>query len=152
MGGTQERRVYHESKGGYILSNRGKPVLSREQDPRRRTRAPRRSLLRSPHRQHPRSNFQRHSGRRRSQRASVEVRTRLPSGGSGMNIAIVSNLNSGIGLQREYELLREFLMAEGHAVMGVQYDEEPYSGGGPCDLTIFLEVIPRNMLGLSEIG
>ena len=67
-----------------------------------------------------------------------------------MNIAIVSNLNSGIGLQREYELLREFLMAEGHAVMGVQYDEEPYSGGGPCDLTIFLEVIPRNMLGLSE--
>src|ERR1700690_4539402 len=41
-------------------------------------------------------------------------------------------------------------MAEGHAVMGVQYDEEPYSGGGPCDLTIFLEVIPRNMLGLSE--
>ena len=68
-----------------------------------------------------------------------------------MNIAIISNINNQIGLQREYELLKIYLIGLGHIVAGYQYDDpiqtetvEKY------DLAIFLEVVPRNMLGFSD--
>lgn len=72
-----------------------------------------------------------------------------------MNIAIVTNMN-GIGLQRDFELLRDFLLLErGHQVIWYQYDEpitEPTTGNGkPNDLVIFLEVIPRTHLELAPV-
>lgn len=66
-----------------------------------------------------------------------------------MNIAIVSNIRDGIGLQREYDLLKEFLVSEGHVVEGYQYDSLE-TNPATFDLAIFLEVVPRNMMGLSE--
>jgi Glycosyl transferases group 1 len=69
-----------------------------------------------------------------------------------MKIAIVSAIGNGIGLQREYELLRDFLSLElGHHVNGIDY-EATHEGwmDGAFDLAIFLEVVPRNLLGLSE--
>jgi hypothetical protein len=67
-----------------------------------------------------------------------------------VQIAIVSNITNQIGLQREYELLREFLQVEGHEVTGIQFDEPDVSLPVEYDLAIFLEVIPRNMLGIAE--
>jgi len=63
-------------------------------------------------------------------------------------IAIVTN-NNGIGLTRDAELLTAFLEQRGHSVTVVQYDGEvPEQVFG---LTIFLEVIPRNMLELAPV-
>lgn len=70
-----------------------------------------------------------------------------------MKIAIVSAIKNGIGLQREYELLRDYLDLElGHQVVGIDHEETKdwISMDGSYDLTIFLEVVPRNLLGLSE--
>jgi hypothetical protein len=66
-----------------------------------------------------------------------------------VRIAIVSNITNGIGLQKEWELLREFFISEGHEVVGLQYDE-PFDESIKADLACFLEVIPRNFLGISE--
>lgn len=66
-----------------------------------------------------------------------------------MRVAIVSNITNGIGLQKEWELLRDFLLGLGHEVQGIQYDE-PLDPSTTADLTCFLEVIPRNFLGISE--
>lgn len=70
-----------------------------------------------------------------------------------MNVAIITNLN-GIGLQRDAELLREFLEPLGHRVEYFQFDgflDDWKKTGVQMDLAIFLEVIPRNMLGLAPI-
>lgn len=72
-----------------------------------------------------------------------------------MNIAIVTNMN-GIGLQRDFELLSDFLGARKHSVVGIQYDAAPenvahFVGDLKFDLAIFLEVIPRNLLELAPI-
>ena len=70
-----------------------------------------------------------------------------------MNIAIVSAIKNGIGLQREYELLREYLEMElGHTVTGYDHEgtKDLVGVDGSYDLAIFLEVVPRNMLGLAE--
>jgi len=66
-----------------------------------------------------------------------------------MNIVIVSNMNSGIGLLRDAELLEDYLRSLGHAVIPVQYDE-PVSPKMKADVAIFLEVAPRHLLDLSE--
>jgi glycosyltransferase involved in cell wall biosynthesis len=58
-------------------------------------------------------------------------------------VQIISNLNNGAGLQKDFELLRDLLVEQGHQVVGVHFR-------GPCnstaDLNIFLEVIvPAHM-------
>ena len=65
-----------------------------------------------------------------------------------MNIAIVSNF-AGIGLQTDFNLLRDYLTVRGHEVTGYQYDEAP-KALPKYDLAIFLESIPRVYLGLAE--
>jgi hypothetical protein len=62
-------------------------------------------------------------------------------------IAIISNYN-GIGLQRDAELLQEFLEELGHEVYGIQFDD-PDAVCGTADLAIYLEVVPRDKLGIS---
>lgn len=66
-----------------------------------------------------------------------------------MRVAIVTNISSGIGLTREFELLRDFLQDLGHEVAGIQYDEDAVASA-KFDLAIFLEVVPRNWLHLSD--
>jgi hypothetical protein len=66
-----------------------------------------------------------------------------------MKIAIVTNMN-GIGLQREYELLWHYLNTVGHVPCGIQYDAPIVENDAKFDLAIFLEVIPRNLLGLAD--
>ena len=67
-----------------------------------------------------------------------------------MRIVIVSNIENAIGLQRDFELLRDFL-SPGHEVVGLQYDRALPDGIGEFQLAIFLEVIPRNMLELAPV-
>lgn len=69
-----------------------------------------------------------------------------------MNIAIVSNITNGIGLEVEYKLLRAFLERLGHQVTGYQYDEALPEGipVPSYDIAFFMEVVPRNLLCLSE--
>jgi hypothetical protein len=72
-----------------------------------------------------------------------------------MNIAIVTNWN-GIGLQRDGELLHDFLLELGHQVIRYQWDEPvpapPVSGNGqPNDLAIFFEVVPRHYLEIAPV-
>lgn len=67
-----------------------------------------------------------------------------------MNIVICTNLN-GTGLQREAELLETLLAGWGHGVTLFQYDVRELPEDTPqFDLAIFLEVMPRQMLPLSE--
>jgi hypothetical protein len=67
-----------------------------------------------------------------------------------MNVAIVSNFN-GIGLQRDAELLAGALAELGHSQHGIQFDEPLPEHCKDFDLAIYLEVIPRNMLGLAPV-
>ena len=67
-----------------------------------------------------------------------------------LRIAIVTNMN-GIGLTRDCELLRDHLVRFGHHVDGFQWDDPVPDGCGTFDLSIFLEVIPRNYLDLSQV-
>jgi Glycosyl transferases group 1 len=67
-----------------------------------------------------------------------------------MNVAIVSNFN-GIGLQRDAELLAGALAELGHSQHGIQFDESLPEHCKDFDLAIYLEVIPRNMLGLAPV-
>ena len=64
------------------------------------------------------------------------------------DITIVTSL-VGAGLEREYLLLREFLMAQGHYVMGVHYTDFSCALH-PSDITISLEVISPRTLSLSR--
>jgi hypothetical protein len=67
-----------------------------------------------------------------------------------MKIAICTNLDGGIGLQREYELLCEFLRSLGHTVAGIQYDAE-IPAGERADLMISLETVARHHLPVAPI-
>lgn len=66
-----------------------------------------------------------------------------------MRVAICTNLASGIGLQREYELLCEFLESLGHVATGIQYDGEavPWT----ADLMISLETVARHHLPTAPV-
>jgi hypothetical protein len=73
-----------------------------------------------------------------------------------VNVAIVTNLN-GIGLQRDEELIADYLQSRGHKVTGLQYDlpqeamdADPHFSE-KYDLAIFLEVVPRHLLNLAPV-
>jgi hypothetical protein len=68
-----------------------------------------------------------------------------------MNIAIVSNIENGIGLHRDYLLLKEFLEGLGHEVRGLQYDAPIPFGRPTFDLMISLETIAREFLPLAPV-
>jgi hypothetical protein len=53
---------------------------------------------------------------------------------------VISNLANGVGLQRDYELLRQQLESRGHTVHGVQFNAKPLLVP-PADVNIFDEVV-----------
>jgi glycosyltransferase involved in cell wall biosynthesis len=55
-----------------------------------------------------------------------------------MVINIISNLNNAVGLQRDFELLREELTARGHRVQGLQFNKPAPQ---IADVNVFLEVV-----------
>ena len=57
-----------------------------------------------------------------------------------MRFNVISNLTNGVGLQQDYELLREALERRGHLVAGVQFNKKPFTIK-PADINIFLEVV-----------
>lgn len=63
-----------------------------------------------------------------------------------MKIAIISNFD-GIGLEVDFQLLRDFLQEKGHEVTGVQFDKS--APQGTFDLMIALEVTPKHLLQLA---
>lgn len=69
-----------------------------------------------------------------------------------MNIAIVTNMN-GIGLERDFEILRDILVEHEHAVTAVQFDviNEAELDGPMYDLAIFLEVAPLNLMCIAPV-
>lgn len=64
-----------------------------------------------------------------------------------MRIVICSNLTNGIGLQKDYELLRALLEEWGHEVDGQQFNEP--LAVAPGDLCIWLEVFDEHLLSLA---
>src|SRR5712692_3861750 len=66
-----------------------------------------------------------------------------------MKIAIASNIENGIGLMRDFELLREFLEGLGHSVRGLQYDAPVPFENPKFDLMISLETISRAFLPMA---
>lgn len=65
-----------------------------------------------------------------------------------MRIVIVSNIGNGIGLQKDFELLRDFIQARGHEVTGQQFDQP--ANGGDYDLGIFIETINEEMVPMAK--
>lgn len=55
-----------------------------------------------------------------------------------MKIHIVTNIDNGKGLERDYRILARILERWGHTVRGVHYQRP--SAPEPCDLALFLEV------------
>lgn len=63
-----------------------------------------------------------------------------------MRFNLISNLNNGVGLERDYRLLRQHLEARGHEVRGVQFNSPAgLASAEVADINIFLEVIPDNL-------
>ena len=58
---------------------------------------------------------------------------------------IITNLTNGVGLQREYEILREVLASAGHAVVGVDFQRP--AGCPPADVNLFLETVVPSVFG-----
>lgn len=69
-----------------------------------------------------------------------------------MHVAIVSNITAGIGLTRDFELLRDLLRSAGHEVDGLQYDDPIPDGLPAFELAIFLEVVPRAFLNIAPVN
>jgi len=55
-----------------------------------------------------------------------------------MRINIISNIDNGHGLQRDYEILRDILLGAGHQVDGVRYDH--MRSAQKAEINIFLEM------------
>ena len=68
-----------------------------------------------------------------------------------MRVALITNLN-GIGLQRDFELLRDYLESLGHSVTGLQYDAPLPDPLPSFDLALFLETVPPNMLKIAPVN
>jgi hypothetical protein len=67
-----------------------------------------------------------------------------------VKIALVTNINGGKGLTRDFELLFAFLQDLGHKCEGIQYDW-PLTQSCKFDLMISLETIARNHLNIAPI-
>jgi glycosyltransferase involved in cell wall biosynthesis len=61
---------------------------------------------------------------------------------------LISNINNGVGLQRDYELLRGLLEGYGHQVNGVQFDGQAIAPD--ADVNIFLEVVVERFFGSAK--
>jgi glycosyltransferase involved in cell wall biosynthesis len=60
---------------------------------------------------------------------------------------IITNLANGVGLQREYEILRDILIPAGHAVTGVDFQNT--SRCPPADVNLFLETVVPSVFSAS---
>lgn len=69
-----------------------------------------------------------------------------------MNIGITSNINAGIGLATEYNLLKKYLEERGHSVFPFQFDEDAPAEVEPLDLMISLETVCRHLLDLAPVN
>ena len=58
---------------------------------------------------------------------------------------IITNLTNGVGLQREYEILRDVLASAGHAVVGVDFQQT--ADCPPADVNLFLETVVPSVFG-----
>jgi len=57
-----------------------------------------------------------------------------------VRVNIITNLANGVGLQRDYELLKRMLEQRGHVATGVAFDN-PRNPPPPADYNIFIEVL-----------
>lgn len=67
-----------------------------------------------------------------------------------MRAAIITNIN-GIGLQRDAEILTEIIVAAGHEVLALQWDEPLPDDLPKCDLALYLEVLPLDKLDVAPV-
>ena len=65
-----------------------------------------------------------------------------------MKIVLIGNIQNGIGLQRDAELLEAFLISRGHMVACQPYDKPAAQSG--FDLAIFLETISEHLLPIAK--
>lgn len=67
-----------------------------------------------------------------------------------MRIGIVSNIDNGKGLQRDYELLRKRLVELGHTVEGIHFQNDRFRPIDSLDLLVCLETPAPEFWHLSE--
>lgn len=65
-----------------------------------------------------------------------------------MRFNLISNLSNGVGLQRDFEILRNELMSLGHTVKGVQFNRP--EGIEYADVNIFLETVVSTLFPLGK--
>ncbi len=65
-----------------------------------------------------------------------------------MRIVVASNIGNGIGLQKDYELLRNFLEELGHEVEGQQFDKPAIEEN--FDLGIWIETISEHLIPIAR--
>ena len=66
-------------------------------------------------------------------------------------INVITNIDNGKGLQRDYYLLRRYLQERGHRVIGLQYDRHSHLQFAPsADLNIFCETLMPGFYPLAE--
>lgn len=61
-----------------------------------------------------------------------------------MNWNVITNLSNGVGLQRDYQIIRELLTGAGHVVRGVQFDNP--GEVQPTDRNLFLETFVADLM------
>lgn len=61
---------------------------------------------------------------------------------------IITNLTNGVGLQREYEIIRDVLASAGHAVTGVDFQRT--AGCLPAEVNLFLETVVPSVFGAAR--
>lgn len=65
-----------------------------------------------------------------------------------MNFNIISNISNGVGLERDYHLLRDELVSLGHAVAGISF--RATDSRCRADVNIFLEIVAPQMFSLAR--
>jgi glycosyltransferase involved in cell wall biosynthesis len=68
-----------------------------------------------------------------------------------VKIAIVSNLDNGAGLARDFTLLRDYLQSLEHEVYGIQFDAPKPTDIPKCDLMISLESVTRHLFDIAPV-
>ncbi len=67
-----------------------------------------------------------------------------------MKLNIITNIDNGKGLQRDYYLLRDYFLARGHEVVGLQFDNILHQMSGPAaDVNIFCETVAPEFFNLA---
>lgn len=68
-----------------------------------------------------------------------------------MRVNIISNITNGVGLQKDYELLRDLLVEMGHEAVGIQFNHLGHPNASLiAEVNIFLEIVAPKFIELAR--